>query len=432
MPRVEIKGGKTLQGTVNIHGSKNATLPILAASVLFDNETITLDNVPDILDVKYMRDVLEQIGVHIEIDGDTFVIKTAKLDKIVSEPSESLLSRMRATVLLLGGLLAATGRAEIALPGGCSIGYRPVDMHISALEAMGASIELEHGILMATAPSGLNAAEIALDSPSVGATENIIMAAVLTEGETVIENASREPEVVDFIRFLKDAGANIVGAGTSTIKIIGVERLHGVRHEIIPDRIEVATYMVAAAITGGDITIYNAIPDHLETFTRKLREIGVEVDIDGDVIRVKGKDKYLPESPIDIRTAPYPGFHTDMQVLILPLLLKVSGGSMLIDNVFDQRFRHVAEFARIGAEIKQIDNMLIINQKQSLHSGKVEATDVRAAASLVLVGLSADIELEVEEMRHLIRGYEGLLQGLQALGAEITITDYNGYEGYKW
>ena len=432
MPSIEITGGNRLVGNVFAHGAKNAALPILAACVLFDNEEIIIDNVPRILDVASMKEVLEKIGFTITMDEHTMTIQTPSRAELKSTPPESLVSKMRATILLLGGLLSATKTAEIALPGGCSIGYRPIDLHIQALTSMGAAIDLQHGILIADAKEGLNAATVHLGTASVGATENIIIAAVLTPGVTTIENASREPEVLDLIRFLNQAGANITGAGTSQIQITGVKKLHGVRHEIITDRIEVATYMVAAAVTNGDVSIYNTIPKHLDSFITKLREIGVQIDIVDDVIRVRGQESYDTDKDIDIRTAAYPGFHTDMLVLTLPLLLKINGTAMIMDNVFDQRFRHVAEFEKVGANITQLDNMLVINQQQSIVGGKVEATDVRAAAALLLLGVSSKEKITITDLHHLARGYENIIETFEELGADINVLDVDGYERYKW
>ena len=421
MTRVKITGGNKLSGTVTLHGAKNAALPILAATILFENQQITLENIPHLYDVKTMLAVLQALGIRSEFIDDTITLHTPTNAELLHDAPDSLVSQMRATLLVMGAMLAKKQKVTIALPGGCSIGYRPVDLHISALETMGATISLEHGVLIAEAPEGLRATNIHLDVPSVGATENIIMAATLTPGTTTIDNASKEPEVLDLIRFLNIAGANISGAGTSVITITGVDALKGVTYEIIPDRIEAATYMIAVASTGGEVTIENVIPGHLETFIAKLREIGVQVHVDKqhDTIRVVGNPPYVLNEDVDIRTSAYPGFNTDMQPLIFPLLMKVNKNSLVMDTVFSKRFHHAEELQKLGLQPILLDNTLIVQPQQTIASGKVTATDIRDAATLILVGISQPITLEVEQIDLLYRGYENLIENLNKLGANI-------------
>lgn len=422
MQTIKVTGGRELKGHVYINGSKNATLPILASAFLFENAQIQLDNIPDITDVQLMLEVLTLSGIKVKREEKTVLLTIPSKEKIVTNAPEHLVSRMRATLLIIGPLLATKKVVNIALPGGCSIGYRPVDLHISSLKTMGAEIELQHGDLQARTETGLKPVTINLDIPSVGATENIIMAAVLTKGTTIIRNAAREPEVADLIRFLNQAGAKISGAGTAEIEITGVSKLkNNVIYEIIPDRIEAATYMLAAAVTGSTLTIHNAIANHLQALIAKMREVGVTISVKDDVIQVIGKDSYNVSQAIDIKTAPYPGFQTDIQVLMLPLLLKVTANSMIIDNIFDQRFQHVSEFVKLGATLTQVNNMLIINQKVALRSGRIVASDVRAAAAMVLLGLSQPIEVIIERPEHLFRGYENIIGQLQQLGAKIEL-----------
>lgn len=422
MTSIKIKGGQQLFGDVVIHGAKNAALPILAASILFDNQTITLENVPHLTDVTTMLEVLKAVGITSTFATDVITLTTPANEALLYETPESLVSQMRATLLVMGPLLAKKKKVEISLPGGCSIGYRPIDLHIAALETMGAEIILEHGILIASAKTGLHAANIHLDIPSVGATENIIMAAVLTEGTTTIDNAAKEPEIVDLVRFLNLAGADIRGAGTSVIEITGVKALQKVpMYEIIPDRIEAATYMIAAASTGGKIVLHHVIETHLETLIAKLREIGVEINVNQaeDKIEVIGKTSYELEQDIDIRTSGYPGFNTDVQPIIFPLLLKLNRNSLVVDTIFKNRFQHAEEFKKIGIDSTQLENALIINAKSKAISGKINTTDLRNAAAMIILGISQEIELEIDNIEILNRGYENLIETLNTLGASI-------------
>lgn len=425
MEKIVVKGGKKLKGVVRVDGSKNAALPILAAMLLFENAKITLLRVPKIKDVLLMLELLKQLGLRYQWKAEALIIETPSRAAIQIHPPENFVSKMRATLLILGPLLSVKEEVFIGLPGGCSIGYRPINIHVDGLKAMGATFDLNHGTMKVVAENGLKSQKITLDYPSVGATENIIMAAVLTEGMTVIENAAKEPEVIDLIRFLNHGGAKINGAGTSVIEIIGVSRLNPeLTYEVIPDRVEAATYMIAAAVSNGDILIEDAIPQHLMTVISKLREIGVDIELnDNDSIRVKGKSMYSVKQSVDITTAPYPGFHTDIQVLMLPLLLKLDKGSTIVENVFDRRFIHVEEFTRVGANLLQIENMLIVNPAEHLFSGQLEAHDVRSTAALILLGLSNDIHLEISGLEHLYRGYAHLIPNLKSLGADITLEE---------
>ncbi|MGL5042111.1 MAG: UDP-N-acetylglucosamine 1-carboxyvinyltransferase [Culicoidibacterales bacterium] len=417
---IKISGGVKLAGDVYVNGAKNAALPILAATLLFEEAEITLQEIPQIKDVCSLCQVLEACGVSVRVTNHEVKIIVPKKTGIKNDIPEEISAKMRASLLVLGPLLATKGEVKISAPGGCSIGYRPIDLHIGALELMGATIEIIHGNIVAKAVNGLKAATINLDYPSVGATENIIMAAVLTNGKTKIQNAATEPEILDLIRFLNQSGAKISGAGTTEIEIEGVSSLcKQIAYEIIPDRIEAATYMIAAAVTGGKIRVHNIIGAHLISFIAKLREIGVKIEYIDDTLEVTGKCRYDVEKSIDIKTAPYPGFQTDMQVLMIPLLLKINRSSMIVDTIFDQRFRHVQEFINLGANMTQVDNMLIIDPKDAIKSGAVTATDVRAAAALVLLGLSGDTEISIKNIHHLFRGYESLLDTLISCGAKI-------------
>lgn len=420
MSEVHIRGGIPLGGTVVAHGAKNAILPILAATLLFDKTTIVLHDVPQIQDVRWFVRILQELGVDVERHHQELTLKVPSKELLLMSASDESVTKIRASLLLLGPLLSVKQAAKIAWPGGCSIGYRPIDFHIMALQQMGVEITLEHGMLLAQAPNGLQAAHIYLDSPSIGATESIIMAAVLTEGTTTIDNAAKDPEVLDLIRFLNAAGAKIKGAGTSEIQIEGVHALQGIAYEVIPDRVEIATYMVAAAITRGKLTIQNTIPTHLEALIAKLREIGVTIMIEQDTIIVDATNLAATPDVIDVRTGPYPKFHTDIQVLLLPFLMTLQTNSIIIDTVFGLRYQHVAEFLKVGADIVQFDNMLVVGKNHHFVAGKMESSDLRAAASMVLFGLAYPIDICITKAEHLDRGYEAFISTLTALGAQIN------------
>ena len=376
----------------------------------------TLTEIPKLADVHTVCDVIAYLGVHIEHpERDTLVIDAHELTSTTAP--YDLVRRMRASFLVMGPLLARKGRAQISLPGGCSIGARPIDLHLKAFEAMGAVINLENGDIEATAPNGLKGAQIYLDFPSVGATENILMAASMAEGKTVLENAAEEPEIVDLATYLNSMGANIRGAGTNVIRIEGVKELHGANHAVIPDRIEAGTFMVGAAMTQGNVFVENAISEHLKPLISKLKEVGAEVQEEIDGIRVIG---HAPLRPADIKTLPYPGFPTDMQAQFMALTTICQGTSVVTETVFENRFMHVDEFKRMGAKIRIEGRSAIVEGVPRLKGASVNATDLRAGAALVLAGLVADGETEVGYLYHIDRGYDNLVLKLQRLGADIV------------
>lgn len=376
----------------------------------------TLTEIPKLADVHTVCDVIASLGVHIEHpERDTLVIDAHELTSTTAP--YDLVRRMRASFLVMGPLLARKGRAQISLPGGCSIGARPIDLHLKAFEAMGAVINLENGDIEATAPNGLKGAQIYLDFPSVGATENILMAASMADGKTVLENAAEEPEIVDLATYLNSMGANIRGAGTNVIRIEGVKELHGANHAVIPDRIEAGTFMVGAAMTQGNVFVENAISEHLKPLISKLKEVGAEVQEEIDGIRVIGHE---PLRPADIKTLPYPGFPTDMQAQFMALTTICQGTSVVTETVFENRFMHVDEFKRMGAKIRIEGRSAIVEGVPRLKGASVNATDLRAGAALVLAGLVAEGETEVGYLYHIDRGYDNLVLKLQRLGADIV------------
>lgn len=376
----------------------------------------TLTEIPKLADVHTVCDVIASLGVHIEHpERDTLVIDAHELTSTTAP--YDLVRRMRASFLVMGPLLARKGRAQISLPGGCSIGARPIDLHLKAFEAMGAVINLENGDIEATAPNGLKGAQIYLDFPSVGATENILMAASMADGKTVLENAAEEPEIVDLATYLNSMGANIRGAGTDVIRIEGVKELHGANHAVIPDRIEAGTFMVGAAMTQGNVFVENAISEHLKPLISKLKEVGAEVQEEIDGIRVIGHE---PLRPADIKTLPYPGFPTDMQAQFMALTTICQGTSVVTETVFENRFMHVDEFKRMGAKIRIEGRSAIVEGVPRLKGASVNATDLRAGAALVLAGLVAEGETEVGYLYHIDRGYDNLVLKLQRLGADIV------------
>ena len=415
MEKLVIHGGKPLQGTVRVSGAKNAVLPIIVASMLGTTQS-TLTEIPKLADVHTVCDVIASLGIHIEHpERDTLVIDAHELTSTTAP--YDLVRRMRASFLVMGPLLARKGRAQISLPGGCSIGARPIDLHLKAFEAMGAVINLENGDIEATAPNGLKGAQIYLDFPSVGATENILMAASMADGKTVLENAGEEPEIVDLATYLNSMGANIRGAGTNVIRIEGVKELHGANHAVIPDRIEAGTFMVGAAMTQGNVFVENAISEHLKPLISKLKEVGAEVQEEIDGIRVIGHE---PLRPADIKTLPYPGFPTDMQAQFMALTTICQGTSVVTETVFENRFMHVDEFKRMGAKIRIEGRSAIVEGVPRLKGASVNATDLRAGAALVLAGLVAEGETEVGYLYHIDRGYDNLVLKLQRLGADIV------------
>lgn len=415
MPKLIVSEANPLVGNVRISGAKNSVLPIIAASLLGDKESI-IEEIPYLSDVKVMCDLLKSFGVNVEFsDSKTRVRINTNLINNTVAPYE-LVNKMRASVLVMGPLLARMGVAKISLPGGCAIGSRPVDLHLKGFAAMGAEITQGHGYIEARVNHRLKGSKIYLDFPSVGATENIMMAAVLAEGQTIIENAAIEPEIVDLATYLTTMGANIKGAGTDTIKINGVDSLTGATHAVIPDRIEAGTFMVAAAITGGDVKVENVLPDHLKPITAKLREAGVEVSEELSSLHIKSDGNI---KAIDIKTHPYPGFPTDMQSQMTSLMTRAEGTSMVIETIFENRFMHLAELKRMGANVKIEGRSAIIEGRSKLTGAKVKATDLRAGAALILAGLTAEGVTEITDIEHIERGYVNIHDKLRELGANI-------------
>jgi len=417
MRKILIKGRKRLEGIVNISGAKNSALAILAATILLPGKT-TIRNVPNLLDIKTIIRVLRALGLRAEYSGSQTHTVEIWNNNIKHVAPYELVTKMRASFFVIGPILARKGLAKVPLPGGCAIGSRPVNLHIKGLEALGANVQMEHGFVIVKAKK-LKGGRVYLDFPSVGATETIMMAATLAEGQTIIENAAQEPEVIDLANFLNSAGAKIDGVGTDVIKINGVQTLHPVEYSIIPDRIEAGTFMIAAAITKGKIQIKNVIPQHIEATTRKLQETGVKVSITEDGITVVQKDGI---KPIDVKTLPYPGFPTDMQAQLTALLCLAKGTSVITETVFENRFMHLHELKRMGAKIQLEGQSAIVHGVQSLSGAPVRVSDLRAGAALVLAGLVANGETIIEDRDHHIeRGYENLPAKLRALGAEIKM-----------
>lgn len=413
MEKMLIHGGARLKGSVALSGSKNAALPIMMAALL-TAEPLRLTNVPRLRDVKTAIDLLAQLGVEAQWTADHAVELCAA--KVTShEASYELVKTMRASFVVLGPLLARTGRARVSTPGGCAIGARPVNLHISGIRALGAKIQFRHGYVEAHADK-LSGGRIWLDSPSVGATENILMAAVTARGRTTIENAAREPEVQDLARMLVKMGAKIAGAGTHVIEVEGVERLHGAEHELIPDRIEAGSMMVAAAITGGDVTITNAPVEHLEAVVAKLREAGAVVESNGKGLRVTRVNRL---NPVELRTLPYPGFPTDLQAQMMALLTQAEGTSVITETLFENRFMHALELARMGADIVMKGPTAVVRGPSRLGGAPVMATDLRASMGLIIAGLAAENTTELSRIYHLDRGYEALDAKLSKLGARV-------------
>ena len=420
MEKLIIHGGHELHGRVKISGAKNAVLPIIAATLLAQDKPCVLDEVPYLNDVCTIAEVLRQLGAKVDFNRQqhTLFVDSTVL-KTVDAPYD-LVRKMRASFVIMVPLLARYGKAKNSMPGGCAIGTRPIDLHLKGFEALGAEIEIGHGFISATAPNGLKGTSIYLDFPSVGATENIIMAACMAEGQTILENAAQEPEIIDLANFLNIMGAKIRGAGTNVIKITGVPKLIGHNYTIIPDRIEAGTYMVAVAMTGGDIYIENAISEHLKPVIAKLNEAGVKIEEDIDGIRVSCNKR--PKA-IDIKTLPYPGFPTDMQAQFMAMLTIADGTGLVTETVFENRFMHVDELKRMGACIKVDGRTSIVEGVPSLNGCQVKATDLRAGAAMVLAGLVANGETEVSYIHHIDRGYDNLVEKLCGLGADICRVD---------
>jgi len=413
LQKIVIRGGARLEGEVRVSGSKNAALPILASSLLASGRSI-YKNVPGLGDVRTMGKLLARLGAgYEEKPTGTAYVDTSTINE--HEAPYDLVKTMRASVLVLGPLLARHGRARVSLPGGCAIGARPIDQHLKGLAAMGARIDLEHGYVNARARR-LRGATIVFDMVTVTGTENLMMAAALAKGRTALENAAREPEVEELARVLNKMGAKVRGAGTSLITIDGVDDLHPIEHAIIPDRIEAGTLLVAAAITRGNVLIRDCLPEHMEAIVAKLRAAGAEVAADGDGIRVRGKAEF---KPTDISTQPFPGFPTDMQAQFMVLMTRARGQSVLSETIFENRYMHVPELQRMGADIVVEGRTAIVRGPSKLAGTTVMATDLRASASLVLAGLIAEGKTEILRIYHLDRGYDRLDRKLRALGADV-------------
>ncbi|HDB4489320.1 TPA: UDP-N-acetylglucosamine 1-carboxyvinyltransferase [Staphylococcus aureus] len=416
MDKIVIKGGNKLTGEVKVEGAKNAVLPILTASLLASDKPSKLVNVPALSDVETINNVLTTLNADVTYKKDENAVVVDATKTLNEEAPYEYVSKMRASILVMGPLLARLGHAIVALPGGCAIGSRPIEQHIKGFEALGAEIHIENGNIYANAKDGLKGTSIHLDFPSVGATQNIIMAASLAKGKTLIENAAKEPEIVDLANYINEMGGRITGAGTDTITINGVESLHGVEHAIIPDRIEAGTLLIAGAITRGDIFVRGAIKEHMASLVYKLEEMGVELDYQEDGIRVRAEGEL---QPVDIKTLPHPGFPTDMQSQMMALLLTANGHKVVTETVFENRFMHVAEFKRMNANINVEGRSAKLEGKSQLQGAQVKATDLRAAAALILAGLVADGKTSVTELTHLDRGYVDLHGKLKQLGADI-------------
>lgn len=413
MDKILVEKSPPLRGIVRISGAKNAALPILAASLL-GTEDIILEDVPKLKDVELMCEVLISLGSRVEyLDKNVIKINSADVNKY--ETSYELMSKMRASFLVMGPLLSRLGKTKNSLPGGCAIGTRPIDLHLKGFRALGANIIVDESNIEASVEN-LVGDIIYMDFPSVGATENIMMAATMAQGETIIDNAAMEPEIVDLSNFLNKLGADIRGAGTSTIKIKGVKKLGGAMHSIIPDRIEAGTFMVAAAITGGDVTVDNVINNHLKPITAKLKEAGCEIEEGIDSIRVIANNKL---NAISIKTLPYPGFPTDMQAQFMALMSTIEGESKVMETVFENRFMHADELKKMGANIEIDDRSATLKGVKHLKGAQVKASDLRAGAALVLAGLVADGTTEIENIYHIDRGYDGIEAKFTSLGAKI-------------
>jgi UDP-N-acetylglucosamine 1-carboxyvinyltransferase len=414
MDKLQIYGGIALDGEIRISGSKNATLPILAACLLADGP-VTVSNVPHLQDVTTMIELLGRMGVSVTVDEKMRIEVDASTIREYFAPYQ-LVKTMRASILVLGPLLARFGSADVSLPGGCAIGARPVNIHVAGLQAMGADIHIENGYIKARARR-LKGARLVLETVTVTGTENLMMAAALADGETVLENAAREPEVIDLANFLIAMGAEISGAGTDRIVIQGVERLHSCEYEVLPDRIETGTYLVAGAITGGRVRVKSTRPQHLESVIDKLQEAGATITSADSWIEIDMRGR-RPQA-VDIRTAPYPAFPTDMQAQFAALNTVATGVGTIIETIFENRFMHMLEMRRMGAEIRLEGNTAIIKGVERLTAAPVMATDLRASASLILAALVADGRTEIERIYHIDRGYEAIEEKLQQLGAKI-------------
>ena len=417
MDQYIIKGGMSLAGEVVVSGAKNAALGILAAAIMTDEEVL-IDNLPDVKDINVMLEAIAQTGVYVDrINRNKVKINASKLHSCVVD--DEYIRRIRASYYLIGALLGKYHKAEVALPGGCEIGARPIDQHLKGFRALGADIDINSGRINASSDK-LKGAHIFLDIVSVGATINIMLAASLIPGKTVIENVAKEPHIVDVANFLNSMGADIKGAGTDVIRINGVSKLHGTEYSIIPDQIEAGTFMCAAAITRGDVTVKNLIPKHMEAISAKLIEIGCEITEFDDAIRVRGA---IRQRAANVKTLPYPGFPTDMQPQITAVLARAHGTSTVLESIFENRFRYVSELARMGAEIEVKGNMAVVSGVDKLVGANLNAPDLRAGAALVIAALAADGISTISDIKYIQRGYEHFEEKLESLGAKIALVD---------
>ncbi|WP_071130992.1 UDP-N-acetylglucosamine 1-carboxyvinyltransferase [Enterococcus timonensis] len=419
MKKIVIQGGRPLKGELTISGAKNSAVALIPAAILAD-DVVTLEGVPVIQDVHSLIEILNIMGVKTNFIGETLTIDSRQM---ISIPMPSgKINSLRASYYFMGALLGRFGEGVVGLPGGCYLGPRPIDLHIKGFRALGATVDNELGAMYLRTPAGLNGARIFLDNVSIGATINIMFAAVKAQGVTVIENAAKEPEIIDVATLLNNMGASVRGAGTDVIRITGVSKLHGTHHAMIPDRIEAGTYLAMAAACGQGIRLKNVIYEHLDSFIAKLTEMGVDLTISEDEIFVKQSDNLLP---VNIRTAPYPGFATDLQQPITPLLLKASGESEIIDTIYPQRVNHVPEMVRMGADISVEGATIVINGRKDVKLGGAEvmASDLRAGAGLVLAGLMASGETTIYNVDYILRGYDHLIEKLRNLGAEISLVE---------
>ncbi len=413
---IKVTGGAPLRGEVAVLGAKNAVLKHMVAAMLAPGDHV-LDNVPGIADVAIMGEVLSHAGATCQREGNSLQITVPERPN--PEAPLQLVRKMRASILILGALLARCGEARVALPGGDDFGSRPIDMHLDGLREMGATFELSHGVLRGTAPDGLHASDIYLEFPSVGATENILLAAAMASGTSTISNAAREPELADLAEYLNKMGAKIEGAGTSSITVHGVPGLEPANHRVVPDRLEAGTYALAGAITGGAVTIIDCVPDHLRMELRKMAAAGCEVSTGEDWVTVAGPER---ASPVDFATLPYPGFHTDMHPQMVAFLATADGTSIVTENVYAARFRYVGELNRMGADITTDGQHVVVRGVDEMSGCEVDGCDIRAAAALVLAGLVADGETRVVDADHIDRGYAGFVPKMVALGARISRT----------
>ncbi|MBN2247551.1 MAG: UDP-N-acetylglucosamine 1-carboxyvinyltransferase [Coriobacteriia bacterium] len=415
MPSIIVTGGRSLSGTVRVGGAKNSALKLMAAAVLAAGESV-IHNVPEISDVDVMAQVLEGLGVRVTRDGHSVRIDASQVTSV--ETPYELVAQMRASIVVLGPLVARFGRARVAMPGGCNIGSRKIDMHVHGLEHLGAEIAFEHGYIDALAPDGLTGAQVILDFPSVGATENLLMASVLARGTTVIDNAAREPEIGDLVDMLVAMGARITGRGSSTLEVEGVGTLSPVEHSTVGDRIEAGTFIVAGALTGGPVTVTGFDPTHLEMLLTKLRAAGCTLDVQSDSVTVTREGGIRP---VDVATLPYPGFPTDMQAQFMALMALAEGDSVITENVFENRFMFADEIKRMGADIDIEGHRALVRGVPALQGAPVVCPDLRGGAALVLAGLVAEGDTVVTDIHHIMRGYEDFTGKLAALGADVTL-----------